>query len=278
VATLRSRNRRQLRDSAFAYVDSAGRRRLPIHDEAHVRNALSRFNQVQFEDEPARNRARTRLLKAAKKYGIVPIGFIDGQLRGQAAAALPTGAVTFLITDIEDSTGLVRELGDGYAAILADARRLVRAAVRRAGGREVDARADEFFAVFKAGSSAVSAALAIQRAVRDHAWPHRAQVRLRAGIHAGRPTLTDSGYVGLAVHATQRVSATAHGGQVVLSRAGARALGEELPAGVRLRELGTYRLRGLPEAETIFQVIVDDLPHAFPPPRVQEGVGMTSAR
>ena len=112
---LSARKRGALRDSAFAYVDSQGRRRLPIHDEPHVRNALARFNQVQFEDDEARDRARRRLLRAAKKYGIVPIGFMDSQLRRQGQRILPSGAVTFLLTDIQDSTGLVQRLGDGYA-------------------------------------------------------------------------------------------------------------------------------------------------------------------
>ena len=79
--------REQLPDSAFAYIDAQGRRRLPINDEAHVRNALARFNQVGFEDEAVRERARTRLLKAAKKYGIVPVGFMTGQLRSQSRQA-----------------------------------------------------------------------------------------------------------------------------------------------------------------------------------------------
>src|ERR1700726_2256680 len=100
MSQLTTKTRAQLRNAAFAYVDSAGRRRLPIHDEAHVRNALARFNQVRFEDDRARERARTRLLKAAKKYGIVPVGFITGQLESerqfgavQARAPLPTGFV-----------------------------------------------------------------------------------------------------------------------------------------------------------------------------------------
>src|ERR1700674_601220 len=112
---LDAKTRGRLPDSAFAYIDSRGRRRLPINDGAHVRNALSRFNQTTFEDEAARDRARTRLLRAAKKYGIVPVGFITGQLlnvrlRGESAArasevrTLPTGFVTFLLTDMEDST------------------------------------------------------------------------------------------------------------------------------------------------------------------------------
>ena len=80
MSQLSAKTRAQLRNTAFAYIDSKGRRRLPIHDEAHVRNALARFNQTRFEDDAARERARKRLLTAAKKYGIVPIGFISGQL------------------------------------------------------------------------------------------------------------------------------------------------------------------------------------------------------
>src|ERR671925_1460159 len=80
---LKIRNGARLPDGAFAYIDSRGRRRLPVHDKAHVRNALARFNQVAFEDDAARERARKRLLNAAKKYRIVPVGFITGQLRAE---------------------------------------------------------------------------------------------------------------------------------------------------------------------------------------------------
>ena len=164
---LTAKTRAQLRNAAFAYVDSKGRRRLPIHDEAHVRNALARFNQTRFEDDAARERARKRLLTAAKKYGIVPIGFITGQLaterlEGESRAragmvrGLPSGQVTFLLTDIEDSTGLLRLLEDKYANLLDDVRRLLRRAVQRSGGKEVDTRADELFAVFKRASGALA--------------------------------------------------------------------------------------------------------------------------
>src|SRR5437899_4086890 len=87
MGLLDAKARAQLPDGAFAYVDSRGQRRLPINDEAHVRNALSRFNQTTFENGAARDRARTRLLKAAKKYGIVPVGVMTGQLRSQRSAA-----------------------------------------------------------------------------------------------------------------------------------------------------------------------------------------------
>src|SRR5687768_7926085 len=119
---LGARERARLPDNAFAYIDSQGRRRLPINDASHVRNALARFNQVAFEADAARDRARSRLLRAAKRHGIMPIGFINAQLQPQSR--LPTGRLTFLLSDIEGSTALLHRLGDRYAGVLADVRRL----------------------------------------------------------------------------------------------------------------------------------------------------------
>jgi class 3 adenylate cyclase len=260
MAKLSAGKRKGLRDSAFAYVDPQGRRRLPIHDESHVRNALSRFNQVVFEDDGARNRARTRLLTAAKRYGIVPVGFVTGQLRAHGARELPTGALTLLMTDIEGSTALLLQLEDRYSAVLAAARRISRAAVRRSGGWEVDARADEFFAVFRQAPQAIDAAIGIQRRFRDHAWPDGVAVRARMGIHGGRPTLSEGGYVGVAVHTVARISALAHGGQILVSRA---ALPADLPSEIVALELGEHHLRGL-GGHALFQVSVGDLPGEFP--------------
>lgn len=256
MAKLDAKKRTQLPDSAFAHVDAKGRRRLPINDAPHVRNALSRFNQVIFEDEAERDRARSRLLRAAAKHGIVPVGFITGQLRSQGPRSLPTGAVTFLLADVEGSTGLLAQLGDRYAGLLADMRRQLRTATRRSGGREVDARADEYFAAFAHAPDAITAALAIQRSMAEHPWPDGVAVRMRIGLHSGRPTLTDSGYVGLAVHAAARICAVARGGQVIVSGKVLRALGSELPSGVRLVELGEHRLRGLPEPESLHELLV----------------------
>jgi class 3 adenylate cyclase len=262
---LGAKERAQLPDSAFAYIDSRGRRRLPIHDSAHVRNALARFSQVVFEDESARDRARTRLLRAARKHGVEPIGFISAQL--QPHRKLPKGHVTFLLTDVEGSTELLRTLGDLYAPLLAQVRRLTRAAVRRAGGREVDARADDLFAVFERAPAALEAALAIQRAIKRGDWPEGIDVRVRIGLHRGRPTLTDTGYIGLAVHAAARICSGAHGGQIVASSAVRSAVIDSLPEDVSLRELGSWRFRGLPEPVALFQVDTADLVADFPPPR-----------
>ena len=275
---LDAKTRGRLPDSAFAYIDSRGRRRLPINDGAHVRNALARFNQTTFEDEAARDRARTRLLKAAKKYGIVPVGFITGQLRnvrirGEIEArvsevrTLPTGVVTFLLADIEDSTGLVSHLGDRYPALLADVRGLLGGAIRKSGGREVDVRADEFFAVFKQAAAALEAALAIQRKVLSTVWPDDLPVRVRIGLHTGRPTLTDAGYVGIAVHTAARVCFAAHGGQILLSHTTRDAIAGSEPAGIRFRNLGLHQLHGLPGLEALFQAEAPDLASDFPPPR-----------
>jgi class 3 adenylate cyclase len=262
---LRAKERAQLPDSAFAYIDSSGRRRLPIHDASHVRNALARFGQVAFEDENARDRARNRLLRAAKKHGIMPIGFISSQLKPQQK--LPRGHLTFLLTDIESSTQLLGRLGDQYASLLAEVRRRVRSAVRSAGGHEVFARGDDVFAVFERAPAALEAALAIQRAMQAGAWPGGLDVRLRIGLHRGRPALTDTGYVGLSVHAAARICFAAHGGQIVMSSAVRTAVGESLPEDVVLGRLGAWRFRGLPEPVELFQVDAADLLSDFPPPR-----------
>jgi class 3 adenylate cyclase len=259
---LGARERARLPDSAFAYIDSEGRRRLPINDASHVRNALARFNQVTFEDDAARDRARGRLLRAAQKHGIMPIGFINAQLQPQLK--LPKGRITFLLTDIEGSTELLRRLGDRYAGVLADVRRVVRAAVRPARGHVVSARGDDVFAVFEGAPAALEAALAVQRAMRDAAWPDGPAVRLRIGLHGGRPALTDTGYVGLSVHAAARICFAAHGGQILLSAPVRGELVGSLPEGVDLDDLGAWRFRGLPDPIAMFQVRAADLPAGFP--------------
>lgn len=271
MPTLSSKQRARLPNSAFAYVDARGQRRLPINDESHVRNALARFNQVAFEDEAARELARKRLLNAAKKYGILPIGFITSQLhseRKQATVApLPKGFVTLLMTDIENSTALLRRLGDRYRHLLKNLRVILRTAVLRAGGREIDVRADEFFAAFKGAGRAVEAAVAIQRALDEQTWPDNQKVRVRAGIHSGRPTLTEFGYIGLTVNTVARVCSAAHGGQIVISRDTKAAIGVSAPKSIRFRSLGRHRLPGLTNAVALFQVEADRLLASFPPPR-----------
>jgi len=266
MATLRSRDRARLPDRAFAYIDSKGHRRLPINDAAHVRNALARFNQVVFEDEGARDRARTRLLNAARRHAIVPVGFIAGQLRVGRRSPLPTGQLALLFADIEGSSALLHALGDDYPILLGNVRGLLRGCAGRLGGHEVDAHGDEFFAVFRHAQDALAAAIDIHRGLRDGRWPMDATVRMRVGIHVGRPTLTEHGYVGLAVHGAARIVAAAHGSQILLSEAAVRALGDATPPDIELRPMGVHHLRGVAN-EALFQAVVPDLPSEFPPIR-----------
>jgi len=267
VAKLDAAERAKLPASAFAYVDSKGRRRLPIHDEAHVRNALARFNQVQFEDDAARDRALQRVLKAAKRFRIVPVGFINAQLRSArttGSVALPTGFVTMLMTDIEGSTGLLDQLGDGYGALLDDVRGLLRAAVARHDGHVVEARADELFAVFETPLGAVQAALDVQRELQARAGADGAAVRIRIGIHSGYPTSVEANYIGMAVHVTARITDAAHGGQIVVSGDTKLALTGTTLDGVRWLQLGAYRLRGIRSEVALIQVNGTGLASTFP--------------
>lgn len=270
--------RARLPDSSFAYIDSSGRRRLPINDASHVRNALARFEQVGFEDDAARERARQRLLRAAKRFGIVPLGFFDGQLRkerleGQIkaraidVAKLPRGTVTFLLTDIEGSTRLLERLGDAYVDLLRDVRTLIRTTVRKGGGHEVDARADEFFAVFADGSRALASAVSIQRALAQRTWSDDLTVRVRIGMHTGRPTLSDGGYVGIAVHTAARICWASQGGHILVSAQTRDALAGAAMDGVTLRSIGRHALAGLDERQALFVVRAEGLPVKFAGPR-----------
>lgn len=276
MARLDPATRAELRNSAFAYVDSRGRRRLPIHDAAHVRNALARFSQVKFDDAASREQARKRLLSAAKKYGIVPLGFIDGQLqserelgalRAPAAVQLPTGFVTMLMTDVEGSTALVRLLGERYRELINGVRVILTDATEQRGGQVVEARADDFFAVFESASSALEAAVAIQRALHGRMWFDDIVCRVRMGIHSGFPTVNEANYIGLAVHTTARICAAAHGGQILVSDATRKAAGGARPEGVRFRNLGEHALRGLPAPVALFQMGAPGLDSKFPPAR-----------
>jgi class 3 adenylate cyclase len=271
MATLDAKKRAGLPNSAFAYIDSKGNRRLPINDESHVRNALSRFNQVKFESAEARERAFRKLLRAATDYGIAPVGFVTRQLRearSDGPPGLPSGPVTLMLTDIEGSTRLVHDLGDSYSALLEEVQALIREAVSRNSGYEVDSRADEFFAAFARAGDALTAALNIQKEMGDRSWAKGKQVRVRIGLHSGSPALTDTGYVGLPVHVMARICSAGHGGQILVSSAAHDEAAGSLPPGIRLKTLGLFQLHGLPDPEELFQAYGAGMPLDFPPLRV----------
>ena len=179
---------------------------------------------------------------------------------------LPVGTVTLLFTDVEDSTRLVQGLGADYAGVLAEHRRLIRAAVADSSGQVVDCRADEFFVAFGDANGAVAAAAGAQQALAGHTWPAGAPLRVRMGIHTGEPAIEDDSYFGIDVHRAARICSAAHGGQVLLSDRTRAVVQAEAPAWA-FEDLGEHRLKGLELPERLFQLTLDVPTSAFPPPR-----------
>jgi predicted ATPase len=165
---------------------------------------------------------------------------------------LPSGVVTLLFTDIEGSTRLLHELGDGYGDALDDHRRVLRAACAAHDGVEVDTQGDAFFMAFARASDAAAAAVDAQRGLAD------GPVRVRMGLHTGEPRVTEEGYVGIDVHRGARIAAVGHGGQVLLSQT-TRALVDH-----KTRDLGAHRLKDLSAPERIYQLEIEGLPREFP--------------
>jgi predicted ATPase/class 3 adenylate cyclase len=179
--------------------------------------------------------------------------------------------VTFLFTDIEGSTRLLQELGEQYADLLREQRRLLRAAFQERGGREIDTAGDAFFVAFDRARDAVAAAVAAQRSLAQHSWPGGRAVRVRMGLHTGEPTFSAGSYIGLDVHRASRICAAGHGGQVLLSQTTRELVQQSLPEGASLRDLGPHQLKDLRQPEHLFQIIVPDLPAEFPPLKTRTG-------
>jgi YVTN family beta-propeller protein len=183
-------------------------------------------------------------------------------------AELPSGAVTFLFTDVEGSTRLVKQLRERWGAVLAEHQRLLRAAFSNHDGHEVDTQGDSFFIAFGSARDAVLAAVEGQLALLSHRWPDGVQVKVRMGIHTGQVVVSDGRYTGLAVHRAARIGAAAHGGQVLVSQATQTLLeDEEEELHLFLRDLGEQRLKDLDRPVRLYQVTADGLPAEFPPLR-----------
>jgi predicted ATPase/class 3 adenylate cyclase len=181
---------------------------------------------------------------------------------------MPSGTVTLLLTDIEGSTELVQRLGDiGYARLLSEHRRLLRAAFAQAGGQEIGTQGDGLLLAFPRARDAVVAAVEGQRAIRTHGWDEGEAPRVRMGLHTGEPGSVAGEYVGLDLHRAARICAAARGGQILLSLTTSTLIEGSLPPGIGLRRLGSHRLRDLQQPESIFQVLHPDLPDQFPPLR-----------
>lgn len=178
---------------------------------------------------------------------------------------LPDGTVTFLFTDVAGSTTLLKRHGEVFPELLETHQRLLRDAFQGYGGREIDTQGDSFFVAFARAGDAVAAVADAQRALGTHAWPDRAHVEVRMGLHTSEPQVGDARYFGLGVHRAARICAVAHGGQVLLSNATRELVEDELPVGVSIRDLGDHALKDIDRPERLFQLDIRDLQREFPP-------------
>lgn len=165
--------------------------------------------------------------------------------------ALPTGTVTLLFTDIEGSTQLLARLGDTYADVLVEHRRVLREAFERHGGVEMGTEGDSFFVAFPSAAGALAAAREGQDALAA------GEVRVRMGMHTGEPLIRDANFVGMDVHRAARVAAAGHGGQILLTEATRTLVGHD-----GIRDLGIQRLKDVGEMR-----LYQSGDEAFPPLR-----------
>ena len=212
-----------------------------------------------------------------EKIGLEPSAetraLYDGLLKGthtpRPATFQQSGTITFLFTDIEESTNLLDKLGNDYAAVLADHHQILRAAIQKWNGHEVDTQGDAFFVTFARAMDAIQCAADAQRVLASHPWLHGKPLRVRMGLHTGEPLIASTGYVGMDVHRAARIGDSAHGGQVLVSHTTRELVVNNLPQGLSIRDLGEHRLKDLKFPTPIYQLIVDGLAYDFPPIRTK---------
>ena len=184
-----------------------------------------------------------------------------------ATPVLPSGTLTLLMTDIEGSTRLWEDHPEAMSEALRRHDDLMLTAIERSGGYVFKTVGDAFCAAFPTATDALQAAEAAQRTLIAEPWPEGATVRVRMAFHTGECEERDGDYFGPAVNRVARLTAVAHGGQVVLSQATAEVVRDHLPPGVSLRDMGTHRLKDLSRPEVVFQLDIDGLSAEFPPLR-----------
>ncbi|HZK50305.1 MAG TPA: adenylate/guanylate cyclase domain-containing protein [Actinomycetota bacterium] len=187
--------------------------------------------------------------------------------------SLPSGTVTFLFSDIEGSTELLKQLGDDFAQLLAAHRSILRDSFGAHDGREIDTQGDALFYAFPRAHAAVAGAVEAQRALTAYEWPGGSTVRVRIGLHTGEPVLGEEGYTGIDVVRAARIGAIAAGGQVLLSETTRALASADMPDGVDVSPLGPRRLKGIDEPEPI-----SSGPWPTPRPERAAGGAIPSAR
>ena len=186
-------------------------------------------------------------------------------------SSLPSGTVTFVFSDVEGSTGLLKRLGEQYAGLIAEHRRIVRETFAAHAGVEIDMQGDAFFFAFARARDAVTAAVEAQRAHSERSWPGGEHVRVRMGLHTGEPAVGEEGYLGLDVVRAARLCSEGHGGHVLLSEATRALLGSSLPEGVSVHPVGERQLKDIDEPERVYELAIDGVEVADAEPGAPRG-------
>ncbi len=176
-------------------------------------------------------------------------------------APLPTGVVTFVLTDVVGSTELWERAPEAMATALARHDEIVAGVVTAEGGTLVKSKGegDSTFSAFGRASDALRAAYRLQRAMRIEPWPTGATIRTRVGVHTGEAVERDGDYLGPAVNRVARLRGVARGGEIIVSAATAAIVRTALPRGCELVDLGPIELRGLDQPEPALALVAPDL-------------------
>jgi predicted ATPase/DNA-binding SARP family transcriptional activator len=237
--------------------------------QAEAIRAYQRLRTTLDEGLGIEPREQTRSLEMAILNHDPSLDLIPADPRASepARVRLPTGNVTFLFTDVEDSTRLVRGLGAAYPEMLQEHRQILRSSVASHDGIEVDTEGNGSFIVFADAGQGLAACLDAQKALKVHGWPAGSEMRVRMGLHTGIARLVDGGYSAISVREAARICDAAHGGQVLLSADTASIVRRFLPEGSSLADRGSFMLNGFDEPERIFQLVHPEVESSFPPLR-----------
>lgn len=211
-------------------------------------DGMDRDQAVRFEEA-----IRLGLATDPARRPQTPGEFVE-RLRAGWAASLPTGVMTFCLTDIVGSTALWEQHPDAMAAALVRHDELIAQAVEAHGGRFLRSmgEGDSTFSVFDSATHALDAVLSATEALIGEEWPTGLDLDVRFGLHTGEGERHGTDYVGPAVNLAARLRGQAEGRQVFLSSITAELVSASLPHGYRLVDLGPHRMRGLRAPERVF--------------------------
>src|ERR1700759_3671098 len=184
------------------------------------------------------------------------------------AGQLPSGTVTFLLTDLEGSTRMWEQDPAAMKAAMVRHDELLEKTISAHRGQVFSRMGDGMAAAFATARDAISAAAAIQLGLASQSWHTAHPLQARVGLHTDEAVIVDdTGYASLPINRCSRLMTAAHGGQVVLSGASEMLLRGQLPDRMALVDLGEHRLRDLGQPTRIFQLVSDGHRDEFPPLR-----------